>query len=71
MKYQVLRTAVAESQLTDILQYITRLTGDTVSALNLLDEFEAAQKQLEDFPESGINPAAQSLCFTQTKPRRN
>ena len=56
MKYQVLRTAVAESQLTDILQYITRLTGDTVSALSLLDELEAAQKQLEDFPESGINP---------------
>ena len=56
MKYQVLRTDVAESQLTDILQYITRLTGDTASALSLLDELEAAQKQLEDFPKSGINP---------------
>ena len=56
MKYKVLHTAVTESQLTDILHYMTRLIGDTASALSLPDELEAAQKHLEDFPESGINP---------------
>ena len=56
MKYKVLRTGTAEIQLTEILQYITRLTGDTKSALNLLDDIEEAQKRLEEFPESGINP---------------
>lgn len=54
MKYKVLRSDIAESQLTDILRYITHLTGDTASALSLLDEPEEAPKQLEDFPESGI-----------------
>ena len=56
MKYRVLRSGIAESQLTEILRYITRLTGDTQSALDFLDEMDKARLQLEDFPESGINP---------------
>ena len=56
MKYQVLRSGVAENQLTEILQYIIHLTGDTKSALDFLDELDKARLQLEEFPESGINP---------------
>ncbi|MBQ6482946.1 MAG: type II toxin-antitoxin system RelE/ParE family toxin [Anaerolineaceae bacterium] len=56
MKYQVLHSGIAENQLTDILRYITQLTGDTQSALNLLDELEKAAAQLENFPESGTVP---------------
>ena len=56
MKYTVLRSGIAENQLTEILRYMTLLTGDTQSALNFLDELDKARMQLEDFPESGINP---------------
>ena len=56
MKYTVLRSGIAERQLTEILRYMTRLTGDTQSALNFLDDLDKARLQLEDFPESGIRP---------------
>ena len=56
MKYSVLRSDIAESQLTDILHYITMISGGIQSALDLLDEIEEAGKQLEDFPESGVRP---------------
>ena len=61
MKYKVLRSGYAENQLSDILRYITYLTGDTKSAIDFLDAVDEARKQLEDFPESGINPRDPSI----------
>lgn len=56
MKYKVLRSDIAENQLTEIPRYITNLTGDIQSALEFLDAIDKAKLQLEDFPESGIIP---------------
>ncbi len=56
MKYKVLRSDIAESQLTEILRYTAYLTGDIKSSLDFLDAVDEAGKQLEIFPESGINP---------------
>ena len=56
MKYRVVRSDIANSQLEEIIRYITNPTDDIQSALNLLDDLDKATRQLEDSPESGINP---------------
>jgi len=56
MLYRIIRTNKAEEQLRDVLLYRAELTGNTKSALELLDRFEQDIRQLERFPESGVLP---------------
>lgn len=60
MKYRILRTATADEQLTDIINYIAEDTGVN-AALNYLDKIEAAIRTLEDFPDAGTLPRYAAL----------
>ena len=60
MKYRILRTATADEQLTDIINYIAEDTGVN-AALNYLNKIEAAIRTLKDFPDVGALPRYAAL----------
>ena len=58
-KYHIDRTDTAEEQLRNIILYNAQLSP--AGALRLLDAFEDAIHDLEDFPEMGSYPRYASL----------
>lgn len=55
MKYNVIRTDVADSQIRKIILFIAEKFGNEV-ALKKLDELEKSILALEDNPDMGIEP---------------
>ncbi|MBE6095425.1 MAG: type II toxin-antitoxin system RelE/ParE family toxin [Schwartzia succinivorans] len=56
MQYALLRTAVFERQLSEIVRYIAVSAGDAGVALRYLDKIEDAVMQLAEFPYMGVRP---------------
>ena len=60
-KYQILRTAKADEQISDIIHYVAADSGDPMVALACLDRMEQEIRRLEDFPSAKVytnSPAA-------------
>ena len=55
-KYQILRTAKADEQISDIIHYVAADSGDPMVALACLDRMEQEIRRLEDFPFIGSVP---------------
>lgn len=61
MKYEVMRTDVADEQLTEIIRYIAMDSGSADVALAYLEKLEESIMSLSSFPERGSLPRYAAL----------
>ena len=61
MTYEILRTDMADEQLTEIIRYIAMDSGSADVALAYLDKLETTIMSLASFPERGSLPRYAAL----------